>query len=72
MDALRDFAMSTNGCRRASLLTFFEETPSFGKYCGTCDLCVSRKDHGDDYERASSLCKNCIIIILLHYYDCGM
>jgi ATP-dependent DNA helicase RecQ/Werner syndrome ATP-dependent helicase len=51
MDALRDFAMSTNGCRRASLLTFFEETPSFGKYCGTCDLCVSRKDHGDDYER---------------------
>jgi len=51
MDALRDFCMSTNGCRRAALLTFFEEMPSFGKYCGTCDLCLSRKDHGDDYER---------------------
>lgn len=51
MDALRDFAMRTSGCRRASLLDFFEEVPSFGKFCGTCDLCLSRKDHGDDYER---------------------
>ena len=51
MDALRDFAMSTSGCRRAALLDFFEEKPLFGKYCGTCDLCLGRKDHGDDYER---------------------
>ena len=51
MDALRDFAMSTSGCRRAALLDFFEERPSFGKFCGTCDLCLNRKVHGEDYER---------------------
>lgn len=51
MDALRDFAMSTDGCRRAALLNFFDEIPSFGKYCGTCDLCLDRKHHGDDQSR---------------------
>ena len=51
MDALHNFAMSTNGCRRAALLAFFDETPSFGEFCGTCDLCLNRKDHGDDVER---------------------
>ena len=51
MDALRDFAMSSDGCRRAALLEFFDETPAFGKFCGTCDLCLNRKDHGDDSER---------------------
>jgi len=51
MNALREFAMSSDGCRRASLLKFFEERPSFGKFCGTCDLCLNRKDHGDDLER---------------------
>lgn len=51
MDALRDFAMSTDGCRRATLLNFFDEVPSFGKFCGTCDLCLDRKNHGDDQSR---------------------
>ena len=51
MNALKDFAMSQSGCRRASLLAFFDETPAFGKHCGTCDLCLNRKDHGDDCER---------------------
>ena len=51
MNALRDFAMTESGCRRASLLAFFEETPAFGKSCGTCDLCVNKKNHSDDYER---------------------
>jgi RecQ family ATP-dependent DNA helicase len=51
MDALRDFAMSTDGCRRAALLNFFNEVPSFGKFCGTCDLCLDRKNYGDDQSR---------------------
>jgi len=51
MDALRDFATGTSGCRRAKLLEFFDERPSFGEFCGTCDLCLNRKDHGDDLER---------------------
>lgn len=51
MDALKDFAMGSDGCRRASLLEFFDETPSFGRFCGTCDLCLNRKNHGDDFER---------------------
>ena len=51
MDALKDFAMGSDGCRRASLLEFFDETPSFGRFCGTCDLCSNRKNHGDDFER---------------------
>ena len=51
MDALRDFAASTEGCRRAKLLAFFEETPTFGEYCGTCDLSLDRKRYGDDAER---------------------
>lgn len=51
MDALRDFAMNTDGCRRAALLNFFDEVPSFGKHCGTCDLCLDRKHHGDDRTR---------------------
>ncbi|KAL7552803.1 hypothetical protein ACHAWF_016059 [Thalassiosira exigua] len=51
MDALRDFAMGTDGCRRAALLDFFHETPSFGKYCGTCDLCLNRNNYAGDFER---------------------
>ena len=51
MDALKDFAMSSEGCRRASLLKFFGETPSFGMHCGTCDLCLEKKHHANDLER---------------------
>ncbi|KAL7497312.1 hypothetical protein ACHAWT_005759 [Skeletonema menzelii] len=51
MDALKDFAMSTDGCRRASLLEFFGEKPSFGTSCGTCDLCRQKKQHANDFER---------------------
>lgn len=51
MDALKEFAMSTEGCRRVSLLDFFGEKPSFGKYCGTCDLCLEKKHHAGDFER---------------------
>lgn len=51
MDALKDFAMSTEGCRRAALLDFFGEKPSFGKQCGTCDLCLEKKQHAGDFER---------------------
>ncbi|EJK53310.1 hypothetical protein THAOC_27276, partial [Thalassiosira oceanica] len=51
LGALREYAMDTTGCRRASLLEFFDETPSFGRHCGTCDLCLTRERHGDDLTR---------------------
>ena len=51
LNALREYAMDTTGCRRAGLLEFFDETPSFGKHCGTCDLCLTREKHGDDLTR---------------------
>eukprot|EP00593_Proboscia_inermis_P001079 CAMPEP_0171296978 /NCGR_PEP_ID=MMETSP0816-20121228/5717_1 /TAXON_ID=420281 /ORGANISM="Proboscia inermis, Strain CCAP1064/1" /LENGTH=495 /DNA_ID=CAMNT_0011770891 /DNA_START=37 /DNA_END=1524 /DNA_ORIENTATION=- len=43
--------MDTVTCRRAALLTFFNETPKFGKFCGTCDNCVNRETNKDDLER---------------------
>lgn len=49
IEALRDFSNSSpDDCRRASLLRFFNEKPSFGKYCGTCDHCDQRKQYSDD------------------------
>jgi ATP-dependent DNA helicase RecQ/Werner syndrome ATP-dependent helicase len=51
LDALRNFAMDSQTCRRKSLLTFFEETPKFGDRCGTCDVCLTHKQHLDDLER---------------------
>ena len=51
IDALRNFAMDSEICRRAALLRFFDETPSFGERCGTCDCCMARAQHGEDMER---------------------
>ena len=51
LNALRRFAMDTVRCRRAALLEFFEEVPSFGERCGTCDNCVAAKEHAGDTER---------------------
>jgi ATP-dependent DNA helicase RecQ/Werner syndrome ATP-dependent helicase len=50
MDGLRDFCMSEDCCRRGSIMAFFGEEPSFGKWCGTCDICSYREVHGD-FER---------------------
>ena len=49
--ALRSLVMSDEVCRRAEILKFFGEEPSFGERCGTCDTCVTRKLHPDDFER---------------------
>eukprot|EP00978_Attheya_sp_CCMP212_P029560 scaffold105351_cov55-Attheya_sp.AAC.2 len=51
IESLRTYSMSDEACRRAELLKFFEETPSFGERCGTCDTCVARSMHSDDIER---------------------
>lgn len=32
-------------------MSFFEELPSFGKWCGTCDICSYREVNGDELER---------------------
>ena len=49
--ALKHFAMNRDKCRRKSLLEFFDETPNFGDWCGTCDVCCSRTKFGDDATR---------------------
>lgn len=46
--ALKGFAMSRDKCRRKSLLEFFQERPAFGDFCGTCDVCQTRKEFGED------------------------
>ena len=51
IESLRKYSMSDEICRRAELLKFFHETPSFGERCGTCDTCVARSLHSDDLER---------------------
>jgi superfamily II DNA helicase RecQ len=49
--ALKRFAMNREQCRRKSLLEFFDETPPFGDWCGTCDVCCSRTTYGEDATR---------------------
>lgn len=51
IDALRRYALSDEVCRRAELLKFFNEEPSFGERCGTCDTCVTRATYSNDLER---------------------
>ena len=51
INSLRRFAMSDEVCRRAELLRFFGEVPSFGERCGTCDTCRIRQQFSNDMER---------------------
>jgi len=50
--ALKNFATKPGLCRRAAILSFFNEEVGFkdGR-CGTCDNCRSLKSHGDDTHR---------------------
>ena len=55
--ALKDFCLSSTCCRRAKVMEFFDEKPSFaniessGGRCGTCDNCLSVATHGADLTR---------------------
>lgn len=51
IDSLRSFAVDAETCRRKALLNFFQETPTFGDRCGTCDTCQRRAKYGEDTER---------------------
>jgi len=52
IDALRDYAIGDETkCRRATLMNFFGESPSFGDRCGTCDSCLSKILYSNDSER---------------------
>lgn len=51
INALKKFAMTSSVCRRASILRFFNERPSFGEHCGTCDVCVSSAKYQNDASR---------------------
>ena len=51
IESLRRFAMDTEACRRAELLRFFNEEPSFGSRCGTCDTCEDAKKFKGDKTR---------------------
>ena len=46
--ALKAFALDKEVCRRKSILDFFQEVPSFGQRCGTCDNCLGAEKYGDD------------------------
>ena len=46
--SLKSFALNKEECRRKSLLNFFQEVPSFGERCGTCDTCLGAKKYGID------------------------
>jgi superfamily II DNA helicase RecQ len=49
--ALKTFALNKDQCRRKMILDFFQEIPTFGQRCGTCDNCKSMEKHGDDASR---------------------
>jgi superfamily II DNA helicase RecQ len=52
IDALKSFSLDTSTCRRRALLDFFQEVPSFGKRCGTCDTCRKLATYNEnDLER---------------------
>jgi len=54
--ALRKYA-GEGTCRRKWLLEYFGEAPSFGKRCGTCDVCAGAPEGGDthrDFRQAAS------------------
>lgn len=52
IDALRKYALDSSNCRRKALLDFFQEIPSFGSRCGTCDTCRKLATYDDsDLER---------------------
>jgi len=46
--ALKSFALNKEDCRRKSLLNYFQEIPTFGERCGTCDTCLGAKKYGND------------------------
>lgn len=51
MQALRNYALNMEKCRRKALLDYFEEAASFGERCGTCDNCLKVATYGDDSQR---------------------
>ena len=51
LSALKTYALDPQTCRRKAVLDFFEEKPSFGERCGTCDTCRNVKKYGSEMER---------------------
>ena len=51
MAALRQYSLDGETCRRRALLEYFDETPSFGARCGTCDTCLAVATYGADAQR---------------------
>lgn len=50
--AMKSFALDASTCRRKKLLDFFNEKPSFGERCGTCDSCQKHATYDEnDLER---------------------
>jgi len=65
INSLRELSMNDELCRRASLLKFFGEIPSFGERCGTCDTCMTRKLHADDLERDFGNCGARLVLYVI-------
>jgi len=59
---LQSYAMDAVKCRRAALLLYFSETPSFGERCGTCDNCLAVS--GASTSNNSNLSKSALVVLL--------
>ena len=51
IQALREYALDSEGCRRKLLLDYFGQASPFGERCGTCDNCQKQAKFGADATR---------------------
>jgi len=70
LDALQHMCMSETQCRRHSLLTFFEETPTF-QTCGNCDNCLNALKYGNN-QRDFAAPARVVLVALAGLKPCAM
>ncbi len=51
IQAFKAMCQDHRSCRRKVLVEYFQQTPEFGDWCGTCDVCLSRDQYEGDQER---------------------
>lgn len=72
LEALRKISFDEIQCRRASILRFFEEKPSFGQRCGNCDNCLAVVEHKEDAVRDFGASVRVLLHALSHLKPCAM
>ena len=51
IQTFKSMCQDHRSCRRKVLVEYFQQTPDFGDWCGTCDVCLSRDQYQGDQER---------------------